>query len=428
VKMAARRWLAMATAIVAVAAWAPPALATPPANDDFPNREVLASSLPIEVTRSNVGATKEEGEPEVGAFAAGHSVWFEWEATSTGFVTIGACEGEFDTVLGVFTGTAVNGLTKVANGNESEGPHCPYSQSEYTFKATAGTPYEIGVDGNGFYLPEWTKPVTEGEFTLRIEATPTPPNDAFADAALLSGSVEEEEGAAFAFYYASANGYNWNATKEAGEPEHAGDPGGASVWYSWTAPGSGIARIGLCCSGPEWLIAVYAGSAVDALTPVEPTPDPPWGTGFAVSAGTTYRIAVDGRYDAEATAPKTGSFTLTASMRLPPRPTEQTHTDPLPSSSPPQPGPPPDTTIVKRRLNPRKRTARFTFSSSEPGSTFRCKLDKHSFVPCASPKAYKRLKPGRHAFRVAAVDAAGNVDPSPAVVHFKIPKPKSQGT
>jgi hypothetical protein len=422
--MAAGRWLAVAAAVAGLAVWAPAALATPPANDDFANRETLSGSPPIALTRSNVGATKEAGEVEVGAFAAGHSVWFEWEATSTGFVTIGACEGEFDTVLGVFTGTAVNGLTKVASGNESEGPHCVGTQGEYTFKAVAGTSYEIGVDGNGFYLPEWPKPVTEGEFTLRIEATPTPPNDDFADAALLGGSVEEE-GAEFAFYYASANGYNWNATKEAGEPEHAGDPGGASVWYSWTAPGSGIARIGLCCSGPEWLIGVYAGSSLNALTPLEPTPDPLWGTGFAVDGGTTYRVAVDGRYDAEAAAPKTGSFTLTASMRLPPRPVESPPTESPPSNAPP-PDQPPETAIVKRKLRPRKRTARFAFSSSETGSTFRCQLDKRSPARCNSPKTYKRLRPGRHVFRVAAIDAAGNIDPSPAVADFKIPKPKNR--
>ena len=31
-------------------------------------------------------------------------------------------------------------------------------------------------------------------------------------------------------------GENTEATKEPGEPNHAGNPGGASVWYSSTAP------------------------------------------------------------------------------------------------------------------------------------------------------------------------------------------------
>ncbi len=31
-------------------------------------------------------------------------------------------------------------------------------------------------------------------------------------------------------------GSNVGATKEPGEPDHAGDPGGLSVWWTWTAP------------------------------------------------------------------------------------------------------------------------------------------------------------------------------------------------
>ncbi len=220
---------------------APAALAAP-ANDDFANREVLSGSLPIEVGRSNAGATKEAEEFLGSFFVAGHSVWFEWEATSTGWVTVGSCEGEFRPVVGVFTGSAVNALTKVASGNASEGPNCPFSEREFTFKAITGTSYKISVDGNAFYIPPAEPPPTEGEFTLRIEDRPPPVNDNFQDAAALEGKISEEPGGD-RFYYASAFGYNWGATKEAGEPDHGGDPGGASVWYSWTAPDSGIAML-----------------------------------------------------------------------------------------------------------------------------------------------------------------------------------------
>src|SRR4051794_3676471 len=113
----------------------PAVAAAAPANDDFAARELLSGSLPIEVQRSNVGATKEPGEFIPGLGPAGHSIWFEWEATSTGWVTIGACDDEFPTVLGLFTGTEVDKLTPVASGNADEGPDCPYSQRQYTFKA-----------------------------------------------------------------------------------------------------------------------------------------------------------------------------------------------------------------------------------------------------------------------------------------------------
>lgn len=65
-------------------------------------------------------------------------------------------------------------------------------------------------------------------------------------------------------------------------------------------------------------------------------------------------------------------------------------------------------------------TVKFKFSSSEAGSTYECKLDKKPFKRCKSPKKYKKLKPGKHVFRVRAIDGAGNVDPTPAKKKFKV--------
>ena len=59
-------------------------------------------------------------------------------------------------------------------------------------------------------------------------------------------------------------------------------------------------------------------------------------------------------------------------------------------------------------------SARFTFSSSEPNSTFECKLDDAAYSGCASSKAYTGLEEGTHTFYVRAIDAAGNVEPVPA--------------
>jgi Right handed beta helix region len=78
----------------------------------------------------------------------------------------------------------------------------------------------------------------------------------------------------------------------------------------------------------------------------------------------------------------------------------------------------PQTTILKKKI--KGRAAKFRFVSSEPGSTFECKLDKKKFKPCRSPKKYKRLKPGKHVFQVRAIDAAGNRDKTPATRKFRV--------
>ena len=65
------------------------------------------------------------------------------------------------------------------------------------------------------------------------------------------------------------------------------------------------------------------------------------------------------------------------------------------------------------------RQVAFRFTSSEPGSSFRCKLDRKPYRPCASPRTY-RVKAGRHVFRVFAIDAAGNPDRTPVVFRFRV--------
>lgn len=79
---------------------------------------------------------------------------------------------------------------------------------------------------------------------------------------------------------------------------------------------------------------------------------------------------------------------------------------------------PPNTVIVAKNIKGRR--AKFRFTSSEPGSSFKCKLDKRPFRPCGTPRTYKKLKPGKHTFKVRATDAVGNTDLTPARRKFKI--------
>ncbi|HEU4737227.1 MAG TPA: calcium-binding protein [Solirubrobacterales bacterium] len=117
-----------------------------------------------------------------------------------------------------------------------------------------------------------------------------------------------------------------------------------------------------------------------------------------------------------------------------PEPEPKPQPPPLPPVTPPlvsNPDPPtrgdriPPATRL--RLHPRtllfasggRRLVSFAFGASEPGTRFRCRLDRQPFRPCQSPRVY-RASLGRHAFRVFSIDAAGNRDPSPALFRFRI--------
>jgi alpha-tubulin suppressor-like RCC1 family protein len=89
------------------------------------------------------------------------------------------------------------------------------------------------------------------------------------------------------------------ATKEVGEPSHAGNNGGASVWFTWNAPTDCSVTLDTIGSSFDTLLAVYTGNVVSNLSLVMADDD---GAGyqlnsklsFSALAGTTYHIAVDG--------------------------------------------------------------------------------------------------------------------------------------
>ena len=82
---------------------------------------------------------------------------------------------------------------------------------------------------------------------------------------------------------------------------------------------------------------------------------------------------------------------------------------------------PPETTITEHPPNKlAKHKAKYRFVSDEAGSSFQCKIDKKPFKACSSPKKVKHLDEGKHKFKVRAVDAAGNVDSTPAKDKFKV--------
>ena len=74
---------------------------------------------------------------------------------------------------------------------------------------------------------------------------------------------------------------------------------------------------------------------------------------------------------------------------------------------------PPETGIVSEPSGTqRSGIASFTFSSSETPASFECRLDGGAFVACDSSSTLQ-VANGSHVLEVRAVDAGGNVDPTP---------------
>jgi hypothetical protein len=80
----------------------------------------------------------------------------------------------------------------------------------------------------------------------------------------------------------------------------------------------------------------------------------------------------------------------------------------------------PDTTVTKKPRDSRRARAKIKFTSTEAGAHFECKVGKRPFKPCTSPLRLKKLSIGTHKVKVRAVDAAGNVDPTPAKVTWRV--------
>ena len=192
-----------------------------------------------------------------------------------------------------------------------------------------------------------------------------PPNDNFAAAIDLGSGAS-----------ATRSGTNVAATSEPSEPQPAADPGGASVWYRWTAPASGPTELDLCGSSYDTLISVHTGSTLAGLTELASNDDYcglSSRVAFQATAGVTYRIAVDGWNGGS--GPKQGTFQLDLqAAAAPPSPPQQPAPPPVgdddPPPAPPPPSPardtaPPRIEIDGRNRQPLDRTIELVASCDE---------------------------------------------------------------
>jgi len=118
-----------------------PLPATP--NDSFAAAQEISGSSGNTIGNSTM-ATTEPGEPLHGPGASA-SVWYSWTAPADGIFTATTQGSDFDTLLAVYSGTALSSLTQLASNDDSSG----YLWSRVSIPVVSGKNYKIAVDGWG---------------------------------------------------------------------------------------------------------------------------------------------------------------------------------------------------------------------------------------------------------------------------------------
>lgn len=120
--------------------------------------------------------------------------------------------------------------------------------------------------------------------------------------ASLTGNAVKASGGSVARGYSGSQVFNtYGSTKEQGEPNHADVVGGASQWFTYLAPDSGVLRVSTEGSDFDTVLGIYSGPGTDfASLKVEAFDNNSGADGItsvasaSVTKGSVYYIAVDG--------------------------------------------------------------------------------------------------------------------------------------
>ena len=165
---------------------------------------------------------------------------------------------------------------------------------------------------------------------------------------------------------------------------------------------------------------VDTGAPDTTITVFEPNPTNHTTGEFeftSTEAGSTFECSVDASAFATCSTPFSTAVLSAGLHTFAVRATDtSSNTDPSPASySWTIDTTAPNTTLTATEPDPTNdTTGDFSFTSTEPGSTFECSVDGGSFTSCTSPFSTAVLGSGGHSFAVVATDAAGNPDPSAA--------------
>jgi Matrixin len=178
-----------------------------PANDNFANALTLVvTGNSAQAASTNVAASKQSGEPNHAPNEpGGRSVWWKWTAPAAGNATATTLGSNFDTMLGVYTGTAVNALASLGSNDDQESPAQNPTENRIRtsivpFNTIAGTTYYFAVDG-------WE--AAFGAVVLNLTFTATGPSLPVITAQPVGATVTTGGSASFSVTATGATGYQW---------------------------------------------------------------------------------------------------------------------------------------------------------------------------------------------------------------------------
>lgn len=229
-------WLCCLFACLAQMSWA----AESPINDRFTNSIVIVGTNAV-VSGNISYATRETGEPAIPGATVGHSVWWSWTAPTNGQLVLSITQSNFGTAMAVFAGDSLDGLQLISSnstrwsawwGSEDR------TRDRLTTDVRAGTTYRIAADWNRYVAAVPLQPVTNAAANVSPEAgapaefalsfIPAPANDKFESPTVIEGNK-----------WTVSDASTLGAIVEPGESSGANH----TVWWSWTAPRSGLATV-----------------------------------------------------------------------------------------------------------------------------------------------------------------------------------------
>jgi hypothetical protein len=223
---------------------------TPPANDDFAQREVL-TGVPVTFFPRTRHATFDTSDLEapLGPLREPSGVWYEWAAPFAGEFTLAGTEN-----YGAYWSV-----------RRTQGEELEADASRFT--AEAGEVFH-------FLIYAYGGEGVSGAFTVRPSFVP--PNDAFVQRVTLTGAVVR------------VIGTTEGATREPLEPPGSGEN---TVWYSWAAPGDGRLLVELDNGYSMPRPRLFIGEELVSLEPHGGSSRFDDRFDFRVQAGVTYQLA-----------------------------------------------------------------------------------------------------------------------------------------